>query len=236
MRQPAPGPTAPFTLLTAGLEDQLLGKLILKEKHELEEQRQQLLEEVQSYKKKIKQLEDDLLFRWARSFWRQTYLVPLLLCCSRRTPQSNPITVLVSAPAAPRRLSNSQGNLLDDTQLIDVLAVTKQTAQDVSDKLANASETNNKINEACEEYRPVARRATLIYFLIAEFSVVNCMYQTSLVQFNELYEKSIDASEKASMPSKRIANIIEHMTYEIYLYIQVCARRLGPQHGREDVC
>lgn len=50
-------------LLRAGLEDQLLGKLILKEKHELEEQRQQLLEEVQSYKKKIKQLEDDLLFR-----------------------------------------------------------------------------------------------------------------------------------------------------------------------------
>jgi dynein heavy chain len=108
-----------------------------------------------------------------------------------------------------------------------VLAVTKQTAQDVSDKLANASETNNKINEACEEYRPVAHRATLIYFLIAEFSVVNCMYQTSLAQFNELYEKSIDASEKANMPSKRIANIIEHMTYEIYLYIQVRLETTG---------
>ncbi len=103
---------------------------------------------MQSYKKRIKQLEDDLLFR----------------------------------------LSNSQGNLLDDTELIDVLAVTKQTAQDVSEKLANASETNKRINEACEEYRPVAHRATLIYFLIAEFSVVNCMYQTSLAQFNQLYE------------------------------------------------
>ncbi|KAJ9508838.1 hypothetical protein QJQ45_028152, partial [Haematococcus lacustris] len=167
-----------FTVTMTGLEDQLLGKLILKEKHELEEQRQQLLEEVQSYKKKIKQLEDDLL------------------------------------------LSNSQGNLLDDTELIDMLAVTKQTAQDVTEKLANASETNKKINEACEEYRPVAHRATLIYFLIAEFSVVNCMYQTSLAQFNQLYEMSIDKSDRANMPSKRIHNIIEYMTYEIYLYIQ----------------
>jgi dynein heavy chain len=47
------------------------------------------------------------------------------------------------------------------------------------------------------------------------------MYQTSLAQFNELYEQAIDRSEKASMPSKRINNIIEYMTYEIYLYIQV---------------
>ena len=45
--------------------------------------------QVQSYKSKIKQLEDDLLFR----------------------------------------LSNSQGNLLDDKELVDILAVTKQTAQ-----------------------------------------------------------------------------------------------------------
>ena len=63
-----------FTVTMAGLEDQLLGKLILKEKHELEEQRQGLMEEVQSYRKKIKQLEDDLLFRLSNS------QVGLLLC------------------------------------------------------------------------------------------------------------------------------------------------------------
>ena len=113
-----------------------------------------------------------------------------------------------------------QGNLLDDTELIDVLATTKQTSQDVAEKLANASETNAKITEACEEFRPVAHRATLIYFLIAEFSVVNCMYQTSLAQFSALYELAIDHSDKATLPSKRIHNIIEYMTYEIYLYIQ----------------
>lgn len=60
------------------------------------------------------------------------------------------------------------------------------------------------------------------------------MYQTSLSQFNELYEGAIDRSERASVPSRRIANIIDYMTYEIYLYIQVRAcvgEGRGLQHG-----
>lgn len=36
--------------------------------------------------------------------------------------------------------------------------------------------------------------------------------QTSLAQFVELYELSIDHSERAVLPAKRIANIIEHLT------------------------
>ena len=53
---------------------------------------------------------------------------------------------------------NSTGNL-DDVELIDVLNNTKQTAQDANQKLATAADTNIKITEACEEYRPVAHRA-----------------------------------------------------------------------------
>ena len=79
-----------------------------------------------------------------------------------------------------------QGNLLDDTELIQVLATTKATAAEVTEKLAGANETDRQIRMACEEFRPVASRATLIYFLIADFSVVNCMYQTSLPQVSFL--------------------------------------------------
>ncbi len=63
-----------------------------------------------------------------------------------------------------------------------MLATTKATAAQVNQKLAGANETKRRIGEACEEYRPVAHRAQLIYFLIAQFSTVNCMYQTSLAQ------------------------------------------------------
>jgi dynein heavy chain len=169
-----------FTVTQQGLEDQLLGRLIHKEKSELEEQRQSLIAEVTANKKKIKQLEDDLL----------------------------------------QRLSNSAGNLLDDTELIDVLSDTKQVSQEVNQKLANASESNKKITEACEDYRPAAHRAALLYFTVADFSTVNVMYQTSLKQFIELYEKSIDNSESAATPSKRISAIIEHLTFSTYKYIQ----------------
>lgn len=40
------------------------------------------------------------------------------------------------------------------------------------------------------------------------------------MQFNQLYELAIDTAERAAVSSKRIHNIIEHLTYEIYVYIQ----------------
>ena len=82
--------------------------------------------------------------------------------------------------------TRAQGNLLDDKELVGVLGVTKATAGEVNARLAAASEARKRISDACEEYRPVAHRAQLLYFLIAQFSTVNAMYQTSLAQARRL--------------------------------------------------
>ena len=167
-----------FTVTMKGLEDQLLGRVIMLEKSDLETERVQLFKDVIQNKATIKILEDNLL----------------------------------------EKLNSIQGSLVDDTELIDVLQETKITASDVRKKLDTAALMEKKIVAAREEYRAVARRGSLLYFLIVELSNVNVMYQTSLRQIMTLFDNSVKKSKSSQNLQKRINNILDYLTRSIWKY------------------
>ena len=118
------------------------------------------------------------------------------------------------------RLTANEGNLLDDLELIQVLAQTKSTARGVKEKLVMAKETRQSIRQKRDQYRSIATRGSVLYFSMVEAASINPMYQTSLEQFMTLFITAIDRAEKSSLSVlRRVSNIIEELTQSVFTYI-----------------
>jgi dynein heavy chain, axonemal len=124
-------------------------------------------------------------------------------------------------------LSNSQGNILDDTVLIETLAQSKKTSEEIKEKMREASNIEQEILVQSELYRPVAKRASLLYFVIADLGEVDPMYQYSLQWFTQLFVRGIGGAQPAPLLDQRIINLNEFFTLSVY--INIC-RSLFERH------
>ena len=61
--------------------------------------------------------------------------------------------------------------------LINTLSKSKETADEIAEKAAEARETEKMIDQTRNEYRPVAVRASLLFFCVADMAKVDPMYQ-----------------------------------------------------------
>jgi dynein heavy chain len=115
-----------------------------------------------------------------------------------------------------RLLFNSEGNILDDEELINTLNQSKVTSAVIKDRVAQAEITEREINGAREKYRPVAIRGSVLYFVIADLGEMDPMYQFSLNYFKNLFNQCILESEKSDDLRKRIEILCTNATSSIF--------------------
>ncbi|XP_045081518.1 dynein axonemal heavy chain 2 isoform X2 [Coregonus clupeaformis] len=167
-----------FAVKEQGLEAQLLGIVVRKERPELEEQKDSLVINIASGKRKLQELEDEIL----------------------------------------RLLNEATGSLLDDVQLVNTLQTSKVTATEVSEQLETSELTEIKIDTAREAYRPCAQRASILFFVLNDMGRIDPMYQFSLDAYIDLFNLSIEKSQRSHKLDERIANLNDYHTYAVYRY------------------
>ncbi|KAK2534504.1 hypothetical protein Q9966_007154 [Columba livia] len=125
------------------------------------------------------------------------------------------------------RLSTSEGNPVDDLELIKVLEASKLKAGEIQAKMMVAEQTEKDINITRLQYVPVAVRSQILYFCVSDLSNVDPMYQYSLEWFLNIFLMGISNSKKADAVKDRIENINNYVTFS--LYSNVC-RSLFEKH------
>uniref|UniRef100_A0A8B9RG35 Dynein, axonemal, heavy chain 2 n=1 Tax=Astyanax mexicanus TaxID=7994 RepID=A0A8B9RG35_ASTMX len=165
-----------FAVKEQGLEAQLLGIVVRRERPELEEQKDSLVINIASGKRKLQELEDEIL----------------------------------------RLLNEATGSLLDDVQLVNTLQTSKITATEVSDQLETSEQTEIKIDTAREAYRPCAQRASILFFVLNDMGRIDPMYQFSLDAYIDLFNLSIEKSQRSHKLEERIINLNDYHTYAVY--------------------
>ena len=71
-------------------------------------------------------------------------------------------------------------DILEDDELIKVLDESKKTSDEINIRMKESEITEKVIDQTRETYRPVAYRASILFFCIIDLAVIDPMYQYSL--------------------------------------------------------
>ncbi|VDQ17255.1 unnamed protein product [Trichobilharzia regenti] len=115
-------------------------------------------------------------------------------------------------------MATSTGNMLDNVELVDTLEETKLKAKEVTEKLELGAKTAIDIDILRDGYRPAAKRGAILFFVLSDMSSVNSMYQYSLTAYLDVFQISLHKSMPDVVLQKRLKNIINKLTYNVYTY------------------
>lgn len=116
-------------------------------------------------------------------------------------------------------VSEAGEDILEDEELIITLDQSKQTSITINERMVEAEQTALLINKNRENYRTIARRGSILYFVIADLALIDPMYQYSLEFFSRLFNRRLDKSEKSEVLEDRLNILIHDVTESFFTNI-----------------
>ncbi|XP_058809206.1 dynein axonemal heavy chain 6 [Phymastichus coffea] len=116
-------------------------------------------------------------------------------------------------------LFSSEGNILDNEELIETLNESKETSAVIATRLVDSEATEQEISVAREKYRSAATRGSVLYFVVANLAIIDPMYQFSLKYFNQIVNNVIETSEKSNDLQTRLQILYDEITLAVYTIV-----------------
>jgi len=117
-----------------------------------------------------------------------------------------------------KELSDSTGDILENTELIATLDETKTKAVEIQGKLEEAQFTKTEIDKARNVYKPAASRGSILYFAASGLSTINSMYEISLDSFLTNFVTALGDAKRDVVLENRLKNLIDSCTRNTYDY------------------
>ncbi|XP_054190339.1 dynein axonemal heavy chain 14 isoform X16 [Homo sapiens] len=93
-------------------------------------------------------------------------------------------------------LQKALGSILDDDEIVDTLRKSKMTSNEISKRIEATKKAESEIQAIRKNYLPIATRGALLYFLVADLTQINYMYQFSLDWFHQVFVSSVVSKSK----------------------------------------
>lgn len=139
------------------------------------------------------------------AFWNSCR--PKVTCL--RTKKSS---TLSTSPSARVTKSKRSKSWLQGFVFFFLLAI----SHEVPDFFVFDSQTEADIDRARQQYIPVAYRASLLFFCITDLANIDPMYQYALVWYFNIFKKSIENASPSSDVKQRCKNLNEYFTLSLY--------------------
>lgn len=116
-------------------------------------------------------------------------------------------------------LFSSEGNILDDEELLETLNESKETSMVIASRLIDTEKTEETITLEREKYRPLAAKGAVLFFTASTLIEIDPMYQVSLRYFTQIFCSVIEEEAPKMEFEDRLKYLLRREIRAIYLTI-----------------